>query len=48
MEDNIKAKKIGIDKELFAIALDKLTNEGLINGVRFIRAGMGPSKRYCS
>lgn len=35
MSYNIKAKELGIDGEVFAIALDKLMNEGLITGVNF-------------
>lgn len=35
MSSNIKAKELGIDGEVFAIALDKLMNEGLITGVNF-------------
>ena len=37
MSNNIKASELGIDGEVFAIALDKLMNEGLIRGVNFVK-----------
>ncbi|WP_027640122.1 YjcQ family protein [Clostridium cadaveris] len=39
MEENINASKLGINVEAFMVALDKLTNEELIRGVRFSRNG---------
>ena len=37
MSNNIKASELGIDGEVFAIALYKLMNEGLIRGVNFVK-----------
>lgn len=39
MSSNIRHDVLGIEKPVFEIALDKLENEGLINGVNFSRAG---------
>ncbi|CEN94330.1 YjcQ family protein [Paraclostridium sordellii] len=38
MRTNIKSKELGIDGEVFAIALDKLLNEGFITGVQFSKS----------
>lgn len=35
MTHNIRAECLGIDEAVFEIALDKLSNEGLITGVHF-------------
>ncbi|ATW24173.1 YjcQ family protein [Candidatus Formimonas warabiya] len=39
MENAIKAANLGLEKNVFKVALDKLENEGLINGVEFRRGG---------
>lgn len=36
MEHNITAEKLGVDSLAFKVAIDKLQNEGLINGANFI------------
>jgi hypothetical protein len=41
MDKTITAADLGIDREAFYIALLKLTNEGLINGVEFTKGGRG-------
>lgn len=46
MEDEINAEKIGITFEDFKIALDKLSREGLIEGVKFANAGKKPPLPY--
>jgi hypothetical protein len=37
--ESISPGSLGIDREIFNIAVDKLDNEGLINGVNIVRAG---------
>lgn len=41
MRNNINVEAIGVDFEVFAIAIDKLVNEGLINGADIVRGGRG-------
>ncbi len=42
IENVVNAKEIGISFEEFKIALDKLSREGLIEGVKFAYAGNKP------
>lgn len=39
MKDNIRANKLGLEANVFNIALEKLENEGLITDVHFSRGG---------
>jgi hypothetical protein len=39
MEKNLKAINLGVDNDAFKLALEKLENENLITGVKFIRGG---------
>jgi len=39
MKSKIKAATIGLEPNIFKVALEKLENEGLITDVRFIRGG---------
>ena len=52
MEKNITTHNLGFENDIFKIALNKLTNENLINGVVFLNGGDNPvpamaSVRYC-
>lgn len=42
MENNIKASNLGLRNDVFKVALRKLTNENLINGVVFANGGDDP------
>lgn len=37
----INADVFGISRDQFFVALDKLDNEGLVNGIKFVRGGDG-------
>ena len=39
MKDVIKAEVLGLERDVFKIALEKLENEGLITDIHFIRGG---------
>ena len=39
MENNIIASNLGLGNDVFKVALKKLTNESLINGVVFVKGG---------
>lgn len=41
MQENIKPSALGMDKDIFNIAIDKLNNEELITGAIITRAGQG-------
>lgn len=41
MDENIKSRIIGIEKDVFDIAISKLLNEGLIVGADIRRGGVG-------
>ncbi len=36
---SITNEVLGIDRDAFYVALDKLDNEGLVNGIKFLRGG---------
>jgi predicted ArsR family transcriptional regulator len=38
----VSAEELGINREVFIVALDKLVNEGLITGVNFTKGGRSP------
>jgi|GEM_PF-1128121 len=39
--DSIKAAELGIGKDEFVIAIQKLENEGLLTGAKFVKGGRG-------
>jgi len=41
MRGNITAEKLGIGREVFTIALEKLNNEKLVNNIQFSKGGNG-------
>lgn len=41
MKSNVTASKLGIEIDVFKVALEKLENEGLITGAKFARGGNG-------
>lgn len=46
MKETITANNLGIDIDVFKIALDKLDNEGLVSGLDFTRGGDDSIPRY--